>query len=209
MTYITQVIGHCRAIAAFHVLRAGLCSPSASGSGVIASRLRDGQWSSASAIVVEFELPQDVDVADVVVVINSQDALDVLSRPGEAPGKALDVEPGPIPESDAYAGKMRKTLQNITSSFFYAKSKGHLIQLDLRQLVIREASGENERFYGVPGVSVEEILSGQVKSPSGASAQLNSTLTTLGQQNPSLSGLPKPGNCPGDRRIKAPMATPF
>ena len=95
MTYITQVIGHCRAIAAFHVLRAGLCSPSASGSGVIASRLRDGQWSSASAIVVEFELPQDVDVADVVVVINSQDALDVLSRPGEAPGKALDVEPVP------------------------------------------------------------------------------------------------------------------
>lgn len=207
MTYITQVIGHCRAIAVFHVLRAGLCSPSASGSGVIISRLRDGQWSSASAIVVEFELPRDVDVADIVVVINNQDVLDVLSRPDEAPGKALDVEPGPIPESDAYAARTHRVPREDTSNFFYAKSKGHLLPLDLRQLVIREADGENKRFHGVPGVAVEEVLSGQVQSPSSASAQLNSTLTVLEQQNPSLGGSPKPGNCPGDRQIKAPTAT--
>lgn len=91
MTYITQVIGHCRAVAVFHVLRTGLCSPSASGSGVIVSRLRDEQWSSASAIFVEFGLPQDVDAADIVVVINNQDASAVLSRPGEAPRKDLDI----------------------------------------------------------------------------------------------------------------------
>lgn len=186
-----------------------MCSPSASGSGVIISQLRDGQWSSASAIVDEFEVPQDVDVADVVVVINNEDALHVLSRPGEAPRKALDIEPGPIPESDAYATRMRKTPRGNTSSFFYAKSNGHLLQPDLKQLVIREADGENNRLYGVPGVSVEDILPGQVKSPSGASAQLNSTLTILEQQNTSLSGLPKAGNCPGDRRIRAPTTAPL
>lgn len=53
MTYITQVISNCRAIAAFHVLQAGLRSLSASGSGVIISRLRAGQWLNASAVVVE------------------------------------------------------------------------------------------------------------------------------------------------------------
>jgi len=207
--YIAQVISNCRAIAVFHVLRAGLRSPSADGSGVIISRLRDGQWSGASAIVVEFELPQDVDVVDIIVAINNQDDLNFVSRQGEAPGKALNIEPGPIPESDAYAAQLRKTPRDSTANFFYAKSKGYLLQLDLKRLVIRDADGENERFYGIPGASVEKILSGQVESPSGASTQLNSTLTALGQQSPSLSGLPKPGNCPGDRRIRTPMATPL
>ena len=207
MTYITQAISNCRAIAAFHVLRAGLRSPSASGSGVIISRLPAGQWSNASAVVVELDLPEDVDVADIVVVLNDQDDLNAISRQAQSPGKALKTEPGPIPESDTYASHMCKALGEHTSNFFYAKSKGHLLQLDLRNLEIREASGENENFYGVPGVSVGQILSGQVKSPSGASAQLNSTLAALEKQNPSLSGLPKSGNCPGDRRVRAPRAT--
>lgn len=209
MTYIIQVLRDCRAIAVFHVLRAGLHSPSASGSGIIISRLHAGQWSNASAIVFDLELPEDVDVADMVVVANNQDDLDAISRQAQSPGKGLKIEPGPIPESDAYAARMRKAPGETNTNLFYAKSKGQLLQLDLKHLEIRAADGENERFYGVPGVSVEEILSGQVESPSGASAQLNSTLTALEQQNPSLSGLPKPGNCPGDRRIRAPAATPM
>ena len=201
------MIRNCRAIAVFHVLRASLHSPSASGSGIIISRLHAGQWSNASAIVVDLELPEDVDVADMVVVVNDQEDLDAISRQAQSPGKGLKIEPGPIPQSDAYAARMRKAPGETTTNFFYAKSEGQLRQLDLKHLVIRVPDGENERFYGVPGISVEEILSGQVKSPSGASAQLNSTLTALEQQNPSLSGLPKPGNCPGDPRIRAPTAT--
>jgi lipid-binding SYLF domain-containing protein len=200
------VISNCRALAVFHVLRAGLRSPSASGSGVIVSRLRDGQWSGPSAIVVDFDLPEDVDVADIVVAINNNDDLDAILGQSEVPGKGLDIEPGAIPESDAYATRMRKTPREGTANFLYAKSKGHLLQLDLKHLAIRQADGGNETFYGVPGVSVGEILSGQSKSPSAASTRLNGTLNALGQQNPSLSGLPKPGDCPGDRRIRAPKS---
>ena len=207
MTYHTQVIGNCRAIAIFHVLRSGLRSPSASGSGVIISRLHAGQWSNASAIIVDLELPEGVDVADILVIVNNQGDLDAISREARSTGQRPKIEPGPIPESDAYAAQMRKQPGESTRNFFYAKSKGHLLQLDLELLTIREASEENERFYGVSGVSVEEILSGQVKSPSGTLAPLGSTLTAVEQQNPSLSGLPKPGNCPGDHRIKAPVAT--
>lgn len=203
------MIRNCRAIAVFHVLRASLHSPSASGSGIIISRLHAGQWSNASAIVVDLELPEDVDVADMVVVVNDQEDLDAISRQAQSPGKGLKIEPGQIPASDAYAARMRKAPGETTKNLFYAKSKGQLLQLDLKVLVIRAADGENEGFYGVPGVSVEEILSGQVNSPSGASAQLNSTLNALEQQNPSLSGLPKPGSCPGDRRIRAPATTPM
>lgn len=135
--------------------------------------------------------------------------LDAISRQAQSPGKGLKIEPGPIPQSDAYAARMRKAPGETTTNFFYAKSEGQLRQLDLKHLVIRVPDGENERFYGVPGISVEEILPGQVKSPSGASAQLNSTLNALEQQNPSLSGLPKAGSCPGDRRIRAPATTPM
>jgi lipid-binding SYLF domain-containing protein len=188
------VISNCRAVAVFHVLRAGLRSPAASGSGVFISRLHDKQWSGPAAIVVDVDLPENVDVADIVVVINNKGDLDAVSRQSEMPGKGLDVESGPIPESDAYAARMRKTPRESTANFLYAKSKGHLLQLDLRHLVMRPADGQNEKFYGVPGVSVDEILSGQTKSPSDASTQLNSTLNALEQTNPSLSGLPKAGN---------------
>lgn len=140
-------------------------------------------------------------------MLNNQDVLNAISRQVQSPGKAFKTEPGPIPESDAYAAHMRKAQEESTSNFFYAKSKGHLHQLDLEHLEICEASGKNENFNGVLGVSVEQLLSGQVKSPSGASAQLNSTLAALEQRNPSPSGLPKPGNCPGDRRVRAPRAT--
>jgi lipid-binding SYLF domain-containing protein len=191
MAYILWVISSCRGIAVFHVLRAGLRSPSASGSGVVVSRLPTGQWSSASTIVVEYDLPQDIDVADMVVVINSQDDLDCMSSQRELSGKGLDIEPGPIPESDAYAARARRAPQRNTVSFSYSKSKGHLIELDLKHLVIREADGENELFYGVPGVSIRDILSGQIKTPSGASTQLCSTLNALRQPNSSLSGLPR------------------
>jgi lipid-binding SYLF domain-containing protein len=206
IAYIAQVISDCRAIAVLHVLHAGLHSPSASGSGVMVSRLRDGQWSGPSAIVVDFDLPESVDVADIVVTINNKDDLDALLRQSEVPGNGLDIEPGPIPESDAYAIRMHKTPRESTANFLYAKSKGHLLQLDLKHLAIRQADGENEAFYGVPGVSVEEILSGQARLPSDASTRLKSTLNVLGQQNPSLSGLPKPGDCPGDRRVRAPKS---
>jgi hypothetical protein len=154
------------------------------------SRLPDGKWSSASAIVVHYELPEGVDVADMVVLVNSEDGFN---------------PPGPIPQSDAPAASLRTMPRQKDLGFFYAKSKGELLEVDLRYLVIREATAENERSYGVPGVSARKILSGQVSIPSGTPDQLYSTLKALDQRSLSLSGLPKPGKCPGDRRIKAPV----
>jgi hypothetical protein len=77
--------------------------------------------------------------------------------------------------------------------------------MDLESMIIREANAENGRFYGLPGVSAREILSGQTKTSSSASDHLYSTLNAIDQQRQSLSGLPKPGKCPGDCRVRAPM----
>lgn len=186
------------------MLRAGLHSPAASGSGVVVSRLPDGKWSGASAIVVDYDLPQGVDVVDIVIIANGQDSLELLSSPNRTLGKTLNIEPGPIPESDAYAAQQRATPRRKDVTLYYVKSKGHLTEMDLRQMVIREANAENERFYGVPGVSAKEILSGRAKPSSGASDQLYSTLNSLDKHSQSLSGLPKSGKCPGDSRVRAP-----
>ena len=186
------------------MLRAGLHSPSASGSGVIISRLPDGKWSGASAIVVDFDLPPSVDVADIVIVANDQHGLDLISSPSGILGKCLTVEPGPMPESDAYAAPQRKIPRKKDVTLYYVKSKGHLTEMDLKPMVIREAHAENERFYEVPGVSAREILSGQTKTSSSASDHLYSTLNAIDRQVQSLSGLPKSGKCPGDCRVRVP-----
>jgi len=198
------VIRDCRVIAVLHVLRAGLHCPTASGSGVVVSRLPHGRWSGASAIVVDYDLPQGVDVADIVIIANDEKGLDLLSSPNGMLGNELNVEPGPIPESDAYAAQQRTAPRRKDVALYYVKSKGHLAEMDLKHMVIREANDENERFYGVPGVSAKEILSGQTKTSSSASDQLYSTLTALDKQIQSLSGLPKSGKCPGDCRVRAP-----
>ena len=143
---------------------------------MIISRLPDGKWSGASAIVVDFDLPPSVDVADIVIVANDQHGLDLISSPSGILGKGLTVEPGPMPESDAYAAPQRKIPRKKDVTLYYVKSKGHLTEMDLKPMVIREAHAENERFYEVPGVSAREILSGQTKTSSSASDLLYSTL---------------------------------
>jgi lipid-binding SYLF domain-containing protein len=169
------------------------------------SRLPDGEWSSASAIVVHYELPEGVDVADVVILVNSKDGFSPRWNPCGLLELGLNIAPGPIPQSDAPAASLRTMPLQKDLGFSYAKSKGELLDVDLRYLVIREATAENERFYGVSGIPAREILSTQVSTPSGTSDQLYSTLKALDQRNLSLSGLPKPGKCPGDCRIKAPV----
>jgi lipid-binding SYLF domain-containing protein len=202
---MAQVVRECHGLAVLHVLRAGLHSPAASGSGVIVSRLPDGKWSGASTIVVDYDLPPGVDVADIVIVVNDRNGLDLVFSPSGMLGKDLAIEPGPIPESDAYAAQQRTTPQKKGATLYYVKSKGHLAEMDLESMIIREANAENGRFYGLPGVSAREILSGQTKTSSSASDHLYSTLNAIDQQRQSLSGLPKPGKCPGDCRVRAPM----
>lgn len=167
------------------------------------SRLPNGKWSGASAIVVDYNLPEGIDVADIVLVVNGEDGFGAMSSPGDRLTRGHTIKSGPIPQSDVAGAPMRKMPRSKDVSLFYAKSKGELIDLDLRNLVIREANGDNERYYGVPGVASSEILSGQVRTPSGASDQLYSTLSAIDRQSQNLSGLPNPGKCPGDYRVRA------
>lgn len=201
-----QIIRKCHGLAVFHLLRDGFHSAAASGSGILTTRLPDGKWSGSSAILIDNKasFPSDVNVVDVVLVINDEHGMNALLDSVVALQKYLTVAPGPIPRSGAPQGQSSTTGSASSSAWAYVKSKGELVEMDLSSLVIREAAEENGRFYGVDGVSGREILSGQAKAPSGVADQLSSTVRTLDQQSSDLSGLPKPGKCPGDRRVRAP-----
>lgn len=172
---------------------------------MIVARSNAGKWSGASAILVDYDLPQDVDVADIIVVLSNEAQLSAVSDSNVMLGNVLAIEPGPIPPSDTPTGQLHNMPQNADFAFSYAKSKGKLLELDLKSMIIRAADAENERFYGVSGIAGSEILSGQVGTPSGVSDHLQNILNALDQQSLHMSGLPESGNCPGDCRVKAPV----
>lgn len=172
---------------------------------MIVARANAGKWSGASAILVDYDLPPEVDVADIVIVLNDEAQLSAVSGSNAMLGKALAIEPGPIPPSDTPTGQLHNAARRNDVAFSYAKSTGKLLELDLKTMVVRTANAENERFYGVSGIAASEILSGQVGTPSGVSDLLQNTLNALDQQSLHMSGLPESGKCPGDCRVKAPM----
>lgn len=174
---------------------------------MIVSQSNAGKWSGASAILVDFNLPQGIDVADIVIVLNHEDQLDALSSSDVMLGKALTIEPGPMPQSDTLSGQLHNMPHKPDRAFFYAKSQGRLLEMDLKTMTVRAADEENERFYGIHGISPSQILSGQVGTPFDASYLLYSTLDALAQQSIHMSGLPGSGKCPGDCRVKAPVTT--
>lgn len=190
----------------FYLLRDGFGSPAASGSGVLISHLDDGKWSGPAAILVENKasLPSGVDVLDVVLVVNDKNAMEALLDPVVALKKCLSVAPGPIPHSEALGVQSPTTTAGNASVWSYAKSKGELVEIDLSELVIRDAGDENELYYGVAGVSRREILQGQAVPPSGVSDHLSSSVRSFERQTGSLSGLASAGKCPGDCPVSAP-----
>ncbi|WPH03537.1 SH3 domain-containing protein [Acrodontium crateriforme] len=198
-----QIIKKCHGLAVFHLLRDGLNSPTANGNGVLITRLPDGKWSGASAILIDNNtpFPSGVDVMDVVLVINDKHAMDTLMDDTVAVSKCLTVAPGAIPQSETQTSQSLHGPPDQAQVWSYAKSKGELVEFDLGSIVIREEATQNETFYGIAGISRREILSGQVKTPS-IRNHLSSTVDQLDKQTGSLSGLPRPGRCPGDCRVK-------
>lgn len=203
-----QIIKKSQGLAVFHVLRDDLRSPAASGSGVILARSPDGKWSDTAGILVDFDLPKtsELEVIDVVLVFRDKQSLEAISRDDCVLGKTLRFSPGPLPKSDAGA-EGYSTDSFLAPVWIYAKSKGHSIDLKLDGLKIYQAQDENDRYYGVHGISAKEILSGQAKGPSGGASTLRTTITALDTQSGDYSGLPASGSCPGDKRVRKGNST--
>lgn len=205
MLISSQIVKKCQGVVVFHLLRDGLRSSIASGSGIMAMRLPNGQWSDSAAVLVNHTatLPPDVDVVDVVLIIRDKHNVAALSNPNANDWIPIESMPAPAPRASSAPDVPPTATQTKAAVWSYAKSKGHLlVDFELQGLSIRDSTSENEKFYDLPGVSALEILAGKVKAPSGGSDYLGKTLRAIDKEEDNYCGLPAAGKCPGDRRVK-------
>lgn len=137
---------------------------------------------------------------DCVCVINDDQAIQALSQPRCVFGEDFSYGPGPM------GGSMNdsEVKQPWAPVWVYVKSKGHAIEAQVKGTAILERKDENERFYGVNGLSARQILAGEVKAPSGPASQLQEVLNAVEEQKHDSSSLPPSGKSPGDYVVKMP-----
>lgn len=155
-----EVIAEARGIAIFTVFRTGFHWSAASGSGVVVSRLPDGSWSAPSGILIHtlgIGFMVGIDIYDVVLVLNTDEAVQQFAHPRVKLGGEVSVAAGPV-------GEGRQKDVSKAGSWSYTKSKGFYAGVQLDGTAIIERNDENARFYGQK-LKAEQILAGQVRPP--------------------------------------------
>ncbi|KAF2116971.1 hypothetical protein BDV96DRAFT_571341 [Lophiotrema nucula] len=152
-----------KGIAIFTVFRTGLHWSAASGSGIVISRLPDGSWSAPSGILIHtlgIGFVIGVDIYDVVLVLNTDEAVQQFAHPRVKLGGEVTVAAGPV-------GDGRQLDVSRSASWSYVKSKGFYAGAQLDGTIIIERGDENERFYGQKA-SAADVLAGKVPAPAQA-----------------------------------------
>ena len=183
-----EVIQQAHGIAIFTVFRTGLHWSAASGSGVLISRvpqgnvggataLEPGSWSAPSGILVHtlgVGLMVGIDIYDVVLVLNNDRAVAAFAHPRVRLGAELAVAAGPV-------GEGRAVDADRAMSWSYTKSKGFYAGVQLDGTVIIERNDENARFYGQK-YKADEIISGRVPRPQAATGLYQTLAAAEGRQ---------------------------
>lgn len=169
-----RVLRNAKGIAVIRVLKGAFGVSGRIGEGVVIARLPAGGWSGPSAIATGgagFGFQVGGQVTEFVIILNTRAAVTSFARGGNVEfGGALSVAVGPVGRA-AEAGVLP-----VAAVYTYSRSQGLFAGASLEGTILIAQSGKNAKYYQRP-VSPEEILSGRVELPSGAS-QL---IATLGQ----------------------------
>ena len=185
-------------------MRTGFHWSGAGGSGVIVSRLPNGQWSPPSGILIHtlgWGLIAGADIYDCVCVINNETGMEGFTKVRCTLGAEVSAAVGPLGGGSQLESELTKPAPVWT----YTKGKGLYVGVQVDGTVIVERSSENERFYGVEGVKNKQILAGEVQPPAGSMVQLWETLQAAEGGQHDASKLPQPGLSPGDHDIEKPQ----
>lgn len=202
-----EVIRNAKGLAIFTTLRAGLTWSHASGSGVVVSKMPNGEWSPPSGILnhmVGYGFVAGADIYDCVAVINSDKGMEGFTRVRTTLGGEVSAAVGPLGGGGRVESEMLKRQAPVWT---YTKSKGLYVGVQLNGTVIVERKGENERFYGVKGVRHQQILAGEVDP--GASkgiVELKETLQAAEGVKHDERKMPKADEkSPGDYEVEKPQ----
>ena len=185
-------------------MRMGLHWSGAGGSGIIVSKMPDGQWSPPSGILIHtlgWGLIAGADIYDCVCVINNDTGMEGFTRVRCTLGAELSAAVGPLGGGSTVDSEVFKRQSPVWT---YTKSKGLYLGVQIDGTIIVERTTENERFYGVDKVRNKEILAGQIRPPQGVLVSLWETLQACEGHSYDQSKLPPPGPAPGDMELEHP-----
>ncbi|EST06588.1 Src homology-3 domain protein [Kalmanozyma brasiliensis GHG001] len=193
-----KVLEKAHGLAIFTVFRTGFGLSAASGSGVVVSRLPDGSWSAPSGLLIHtigYGFLIGLDVYDVVLVLRTQKAVEAFKRPKVSLGGELSMALGPVGN-----GAMVETGVEAAPCWSYVKSKGFYAGLQLDGTIVLKRDDENARFYQTPGITVDNILSGQLQRPAPAAVLPLWQTIYAAEGRPQLMGTDRipDGTTPGD-----------
>ena len=158
------VLRDARGLALMTVIKAGFGFSGRGGTGVVVARTRNG-WSGPSAIGtggVGFGLQIGAEVTEFVMILNTDAAVDAFSRDVNVTlGGDISVAAGPIGRTASVG------ITPVAAIYTYSRSQGLFAGVSLEGTVIGTRNDTNAEYYSRP-VTPEEILSGKVPPPSGA-----------------------------------------
>lgn len=164
-----ELIASAWGLAFVTTMQAGFFFSARVGSGLVIARTPDGGWSAPSAVCTAgagWGLQIGGEVTDMLVVLNSQDAVDAFASTAQLSlGTELSLALGPMgrsAETNMTAGD-----GGVSAVFSYAHSKGFFVGIALHAAVILGRPDCNEKFYGEKS-DISRILSGGVDRPLGA-----------------------------------------
>ncbi|KAK1925682.1 hypothetical protein DB88DRAFT_206347 [Papiliotrema laurentii] len=198
------VLQRARGLAVFTILKAGFVFSGKAGSGIVIARLPDGSWSAPSCIAtagVGWGLQIGADLTEVVIVLNSDEAVKAFSRGGNVTvGGGISAAAGPI----GTGGNIAASLANPAPMFSYSRSKGLFAGLTLDGTILVERKDANREFYG-SAISSTDILTGRVPAPEIASAMYDIIEAAEGLDE---TGLPAEGYVPTASGQQTPLPPP-
>lgn len=184
------------------------------GSGILIARKSDGTWSPPSGIMLHtpsLSFIIGVDVYDCVIVINTLEALESITRPRVVLGEDVALSSGPLVPLDMPESEMDINLKDLGSTVLtYMKSRGQEQMVNMNGCILTERANENERFYEA-AVSQMDVLSGNVSRHVDEIRPLSEVIKLAEGRtdfDPAVVSRIAIEPAPGDANIASPNATP-
>ena len=188
-------------------MRTGLHWSGAGGSGIIVSRLPNGDLSPPSGILIHtmgWGFMAGADIYDCVCVINNEKGMEGFTKVRCTLGGEVSAAVGPLGAGGQLEADVTKPQAPVWT---YTKSKGLYAGVQVDGTIIVERSSENERFYSREGIKNKQILAGEVQPPPGTAVELWETLQAVEGKAHDEKKMPQAGKSPGDQELEEPRET--
>lgn len=158
------VIKRAKGIVIYTAMRSGIAPfGGAGGAGLMLARLPDGSWSAPSSISpnnLSVGLLLGFDIFDVILVVNSERAMEAFKSHKVTLGAETAVAAGPF--GTGISGELGIDRSPV---FSYVRSRGLYGGVEAMAQAFLHRFDENERIYYWPGITARDILEGKVRKP--------------------------------------------